>query len=109
MLEYKSGHIDQPEPLDDALVKLRQRLSEVKALHIGTETDLTRQRRRMLEREAATLEDRIEQLEGKVKALIDQIDAALLTSDVLHLPTPSEVAAVEEMSKAADRIRTRRP
>lgn len=86
MLEYQNGHVDEPEPLDDAIVKLRERLSEVKALHVGTEADLTRQRRRMLEREAVTLEDRIERLEERVEALTPA------TSEVLHIPTPDEVA-----------------
>jgi len=50
MREYQDGHFEPPEPAEDALQKALENLEDLKAIHFGTERELTRQYRRMMKR-----------------------------------------------------------
>lgn len=51
MLEYQDGSFAEPEPLGDAIEKLKMTPEQYRALHVGSLDKLTRQRRRSIERE----------------------------------------------------------
>lgn len=94
-IEYKNGEIGEVKPLKDQLKDLGQMqdLSEIKALHIGTEEELKKMKSRSLfpiKPDQGVIKEEISELKNRM----DRLEENKLTSAIIKIPTKKEISNI---------------